>query len=238
MKVRVLKFVIFFEWKFNLYKKKINGTDFILGWIPIGGYVTPYKLTPEEEEEKNIIENNTDDAFFKKKITQKILFFFSQTIIILIFGILLPYLILKYQNSNFSLFDIKQFFSELSKTIFGGKEEIEKLGELFRNLSMKNNKVLFTFLIYLIITFPILLLFNLNTFLQNNLYISKKILNLFGFINFIFNMIFLWKSYQILLQYFDILTLLRYITNILIGTLITGIIAYFIIILIAKLIKE
>ncbi len=38
-KTRVEKFYLFFDYKFSLFKKKIGGTEYGIGWIPLGGYV-------------------------------------------------------------------------------------------------------------------------------------------------------------------------------------------------------
>jgi len=38
-KMKVEKFYLFFDYKFSLFKKKIGGTEYGIGWIPLGGYV-------------------------------------------------------------------------------------------------------------------------------------------------------------------------------------------------------
>ncbi len=38
-KTRVEKFYLFFDVKFSLIKKKIGGTEYGIGWLPLGGYV-------------------------------------------------------------------------------------------------------------------------------------------------------------------------------------------------------
>lgn len=38
-KTRVEKFYLFFDVKFSLFKKKIGGTEYGIGWLPLGGYV-------------------------------------------------------------------------------------------------------------------------------------------------------------------------------------------------------
>ena len=38
-KTRVEKFYLFFDVKFALFKKKIKGTEYGIGWLPLGGYV-------------------------------------------------------------------------------------------------------------------------------------------------------------------------------------------------------
>lgn len=54
--IRVDKFYLFFNPWFSLYKRKIGGVEFGIGWLPLGGYVSIYdsreKLFNEEEEAK------------------------------------------------------------------------------------------------------------------------------------------------------------------------------------------
>ena len=38
-KTRVEKFYLFFDVKYSLFKKKIGGTEYGIGWLPLGGYV-------------------------------------------------------------------------------------------------------------------------------------------------------------------------------------------------------
>ncbi|PCI35687.1 MAG: RIP metalloprotease RseP [Flavobacteriaceae bacterium] len=38
-KTRVEKFYLFFDYKFSIFKTKIGGTEYGIGWIPLGGYV-------------------------------------------------------------------------------------------------------------------------------------------------------------------------------------------------------
>jgi len=38
-KIRVEKFYLFFDPWFSIFKKKIGGTEYGIGWLPLGGYV-------------------------------------------------------------------------------------------------------------------------------------------------------------------------------------------------------
>ncbi len=38
-KTRVEKFYLFFDPWFSLVKKKVGGTEYGIGWLPLGGYV-------------------------------------------------------------------------------------------------------------------------------------------------------------------------------------------------------
>ena len=49
-KTRVEKFYLFFDVKFSLFKKKIGGTEYGIGWLPLGGYVKIAGMIDESME--------------------------------------------------------------------------------------------------------------------------------------------------------------------------------------------
>lgn len=56
-KTRVEKFYLFFNWKFSLFKykpKKENGTEFGIGWIPLGGYVKISGMIDESMDKEQL----------------------------------------------------------------------------------------------------------------------------------------------------------------------------------------
>ena len=63
--IRVDKFYLFFNPWFSLYKRKIGGVEFGIGWLPLGGYVSIYdsreKLFNEEEEAKKKLKQLKSD---------------------------------------------------------------------------------------------------------------------------------------------------------------------------------
>lgn len=77
-KARVDKFYLFFDFlfpfggllKFSLFKKKINGTEYGLGWFPFGGYVDIAGMMADPEKP---LEEPKPDEFRAKKPYQRLI---------------------------------------------------------------------------------------------------------------------------------------------------------------------
>ncbi|MCH4896569.1 RIP metalloprotease RseP [Marinilabiliaceae bacterium JC040] len=65
-KTRVEKFYLFFNPRFSLFKKKWKGTEYGIGWIPLGGYVKISGMIDESMDKKQL-ENTPKDYEFRSK---------------------------------------------------------------------------------------------------------------------------------------------------------------------------
>lgn len=65
-KTRVEKFYLFFNPRFSLFKKKWRGTEYGIGWIPLGGYVKISGMIDESMDKKQL-ENEPKDYEFRSK---------------------------------------------------------------------------------------------------------------------------------------------------------------------------
>lgn len=64
--IRVEKFYLFFDYKFSLFKKKIKGTEWGIGWIPLGGYVKISGMI-DESMDKEQMEKPAENWEFRSK---------------------------------------------------------------------------------------------------------------------------------------------------------------------------
>src|SRR6187397_1665127 len=53
-KTRVEKFYLFFDVKYSLLKKKIGGTEYGIGWLPLGGYVKISGMVDESMDKEQM----------------------------------------------------------------------------------------------------------------------------------------------------------------------------------------
>lgn len=53
-KTKVEKFYLFFDWKFSLFKKKFRGTEYGIGWLPLGGYVKIAGMVDESMDKEQM----------------------------------------------------------------------------------------------------------------------------------------------------------------------------------------
>ena len=59
---RVDKFYLFFNPWFSLYKRKIGGTEYGIGWLPLGGYVSLYDSREVLMDEQSATETTLEEA--------------------------------------------------------------------------------------------------------------------------------------------------------------------------------
>lgn len=59
---RVDKFYLFFNPWFSLYKRKIGGTEYGIGWLPLGGYVSLYDSREVLMDEESATETKLEEA--------------------------------------------------------------------------------------------------------------------------------------------------------------------------------
>ena len=79
--IRVDKFYIFFDFMppgarrrtFALLKKKIGGTEYGLGWLPLGGYVKIHGMVDETQDGKDLLGPPQPDEFRSKPAWQRLL---------------------------------------------------------------------------------------------------------------------------------------------------------------------
>lgn len=71
--VRVEKFYVFFNPGFSLWKKKIGGTEYGIGWLPLGGYVKIGGMIDESLDQEQMKKPPADDDFRVKPGWQRLL---------------------------------------------------------------------------------------------------------------------------------------------------------------------
>lgn len=72
-KTRVEKFYLFFDVKFALFKKKIGGTEYGIGWLPLGGYVKIAGMIDESMDTEAMKEEPKEWEFRSKPAWQRLI---------------------------------------------------------------------------------------------------------------------------------------------------------------------
>ncbi|MFK8046376.1 MAG: RIP metalloprotease RseP [Crocinitomicaceae bacterium] len=85
-KVRVEKFYLFFDYKFSIFKKKINGTEWGIGWIPLGGYVKISGMIDESMDKEQMAKPPEDWEFRSKPAWQRLIVMIGGVTVNLIVG--------------------------------------------------------------------------------------------------------------------------------------------------------
>ncbi len=72
-KTKVEKFYLFFDIKFSLFKKKIGGTEYGIGWLPLGGYVKIAGMIDESMDTEAMKEEPKPWEFRSKPAWQRLI---------------------------------------------------------------------------------------------------------------------------------------------------------------------
>ncbi|MEI6765003.1 MAG: RIP metalloprotease RseP [Bacteroidota bacterium] len=88
--IRVEKFYLFFDaWGFRLFHKKIGGTEFGIGWLPIGGYVKIAGMVDESLDTKKLSEPAQPWEFRSKPAWQRLIVMIAGVVMNLIVGMII-----------------------------------------------------------------------------------------------------------------------------------------------------
>ncbi|NJB82326.1 RIP metalloprotease RseP [Wenyingzhuangia aestuarii] len=88
-KTRVEKFYLFFDYKFSLFKKKIGGTVYGIGWIPLGGYVKIAGMIDESMDTEQMKQPAQPWEFRSKPAWQRLIIMLGGVIVNFILGLLI-----------------------------------------------------------------------------------------------------------------------------------------------------
>lgn len=69
--IRVEKFYIFFDWGFSLFKINYKGTEYGIGWLPLGGYVKIGGMIDESMDKEQMAQPIQPDDFRAKPAWQR-----------------------------------------------------------------------------------------------------------------------------------------------------------------------
>ena len=88
-KIRVEKFYIFFDPWFSLFKFKYKGTEYGLGWLPLGGYVKIGGMIDESMDKEQMSQPVREDDFRAKPAWQRFLVMIAGVVMNLITAVVI-----------------------------------------------------------------------------------------------------------------------------------------------------
>lgn len=111
-KTRVEKFYLFFDYKFSLFKKKINDTEWGIGWIPLGGYVKISGMIDESMDTEQMKKEPQPYEFRSKKTWQRLIIMIGGIVVNFIVGILIYSMVLfVWGEDYYQMEDLKNGFT-------------------------------------------------------------------------------------------------------------------------------
>ena len=146
-KTRVEKFYLFFDVKFALFKKKIGGTEYGLGWLPLGGYVKIAGMIDESMDKEQMALPPKPWEFRSKPAWQRLIIMLGGVTVNLVLGFLIYMMVLFVWGSSFvGPDDMPQGFAVADEFKEFGFEDGDRIlsvnGEEFEN-SIDVNRFLF-----------------------------------------------------------------------------------------------
>ena len=93
-KTRVEKFFLFFDVKFALFKKKIGGTVYGIGWLPLGGYVKIAGMIDESMDKEQMAQPPKEWEFRSKPAWQRLIIMLGGVTVNLVLGFLIYMMIM------------------------------------------------------------------------------------------------------------------------------------------------
>lgn len=137
-KTRVEKFYLFFDVKFALFKKKIGGTEYGIGWLPLGGYVKISGMIDESMDKEQMNQPPQPWEFRSKPTWQRLIIMLGGVTVNVLLGFVIYMMVLFVWGSDFvTKDDIPDGFAVAQPLHEYGFEDGDRIlevnGEAFEN---------------------------------------------------------------------------------------------------------
>ena len=238
-KIKILEFSIFFNPWFSIHKKTVKGINFILGWLPFGGYVKLLGMTEDEEEQKLISQSDLPYAFFTKpkylksifKAVPYFIFLFSFIVAFLIFN--------EFSNISNALTSLLNYIKIGFFEVISTKATNNDFSVLTNEFRRSKNIVLFSFMIMTFIFFLLSPITNILNWFSNSENKKSTFQKIFGFaITILLMWFYFWKLPKFIFSFFTLKQDLFYFLSFLLGMFFSGLFFYFITLLFSKYILQ
>ena len=149
-KTRVEKFYLFFDPWFSVVKKKIGGTEYGIGWLPLGGYVKISGMIDESMDKEQMQKPPEPWEFRAKPAWQRLIIMLGGVTVNLLLGVFIYSMVLftwgdtYLPNKNVvdgvvcSDFAKEIGFQNGDKIITVDAEEIERFSDIFQNVVLRD----------------------------------------------------------------------------------------------------
>jgi len=236
-KIKIIEVSQFGDAWFSIFKDKIFGIDFKLGWLPFGGSVRPLGFLDDVEERNKINPSDIPNAVFSKPKYVKQLINFTP---------LLLYIVSFFVVINLSKFDlladtstIFDFAWKTTKEIFYNNSHRAEYLLYAKSILLGRNHILFSFLVANILFAAI----SIPNLLMNLLYASSKLsekakerLQIFSFLPLLWLMF--WAIPKFVFSLFGLTKSLIYIFSFSLGAFALGVVFFFMVIYVLKSIER
>ena len=149
-KTRVEKFYLFFDPWFSLVKKKVGGTEYGIGWLPLGGYVKISGMIDESMDKEQMKKDPEPWEFRAKPAWQRLIIMLGGVTVNLLLGIFIYAMVLFVWGDTYlpnknvedgvicSDFALSQGFENGDKIISVDGEEVNRFLEINENILLRD----------------------------------------------------------------------------------------------------
>jgi len=147
-KTRVEKFYLFFDPWFSIFKKKIGGTEYGIGWLPLGGYVKISGMVDESMDTEALKEPAKPWEFRSKPAWQRLIIMIGGVTVNVILAFFIYAMVLFAWGKEYIPMDNLEYGvyadSLMLENGFEHGDQILKVGEVFpETINDVNKEVLF-----------------------------------------------------------------------------------------------
>jgi hypothetical protein len=238
-KIKIIEYSLFYNPWFSLHSEKVMGTKFLLGWLPLGGFIKPLGMTTDEEERRKISQSDLPFAFFNKpKYLRTIFDLVPWFIYVFVFA----FSFILFANFADLIREFKNMINyiiEAFTAIFLENAEKNEFVNTTINVIDGRSIALFGFMIWtflMLLLIPFMAIINWTSNGKKN---KSKFQTALGFILTIgICWVILWKIPKFIFSFFTISQSLIFVFSFLIGVFIIGIASYFTTLFVIKNISQ
>lgn len=225
--IKIIEFCIFSNAWFALYKEKILGTKFILGWLPISSHIKPLGMIADDAERAKINTADIPYAFFSKPKYLQTVFRLVPWVIYLATAII-SILIISPSSFPTELGKIGNYIIEALNTMFSNEIQVRaNFIESTKQITDGKNIVFFAFallVIFMLLLTPITLIMDWFSNDGKKKYFQKAL----GFIVTIAILwLLIWKIPKFVFSFFTFFQSIIYLCSFLIGMFSVGLVFFY-----------
>ncbi|MGB5069776.1 MAG: site-2 protease family protein [Flavobacteriales bacterium] len=234
--VRIEKFALLYDsWDKYIFKRTINQTEYILGWLPFGGYIKVFGMVKDDDEINRMLEEEKQYALIYKPKIQQQIFKASPYLVWPLLLLLFVYLINPQENFFTNLESVFVYTINALKSMFGFTPKA--IFESYSREVSSGYQLLPFSLLVSCITFVIFTPFSsaMQMFADDKKSKLKRVVG--TILIFVLLYLVLWKIPAFAFSFFTFGSVLKYIFSILIGIYIASFVTYWLIVPLIKLNK-
>lgn len=234
-RIPILKFTVLSDPWFSIDKYKVNDTDFVLGWLPLGAYIKPYGMGFEQESDELLEQKFIPMPIFEK--SKALRFAFKSTPVFVWLFILAIVTFLSKPSFTEMLNKLLYFIKLIFLSVINPDDYLNQLEVFTKSFSESTSNLTIVILIFCCISIisPLITFFTSLIDTEGKGKIKQGI----GYaLTLIFLWLTFWKIPSLIFSVFSFASVIVGIYSFLIGSFLAGALIFYITLFIAKSISN